>query len=284
MFLTKTKVIEAKEIHDNIFLKATEYFEKVRAVDTSLKTKKPQEYEKEYKRLVSIGLGNSKNALILKEKIDEVFNYNKEIDDFNKRQEHIKNTIRFIGLAISYFNNKIVLVRYDDFVSLLVKYNLYCGLMQQYQGTVPGDEIDSIADVAAKLNHLFESYDLERDERFLRDSIEPGCIYDTYRCKETPQDVLETFSHIPIITNLNSREMSEHIGFSWEKSYGRMFIAAPKKDFSFYPEFDVKASKIEPVDPFVFSITKYGVLIYSMWGEESEDEMLVKYKSLLNIR
>lgn len=38
-----------------------------------------------------------------------------------------------------------------------------------------------------------------------------------------------------------------------------------------------------PVDPIVYQPCAYGVLIHSMWGEESEDKVFEEYKRINNL-
>lgn len=38
--------------------------------------------------------------------------------------------------------------------------------------------------------------------------------------------------------------------------------------------------KIQTEDPFFCSRTEYGVLIYSKWGDESQDEIIKRYEQL----
>jgi hypothetical protein len=55
-----------------------------------------------------------------------------------------------------------------------------------------------------------------------------------------------------------------------------MFICAPTN------EMNTKTKKVFTkitTDPFICSLTSEGVVIYSMWGEESKDEVLNKYKN-----
>lgn len=56
------------------------------------------------------------------------------------------------------------------------------------------------------------------------------------------------------------------------------FIACPKSNLQERP---VIISK--PVDPIIFQYCPYGVLIYTMWGDEAEDKVFEEYKKLNNL-
>ena len=56
------------------------------------------------------------------------------------------------------------------------------------------------------------------------------------------------------------------------------FIACPKSNLQERP---VIVSK--PIDPIIFQYCPYGVLIYTMWGDEAEDKVFEEYKKLDNL-
>ena len=58
-----------------------------------------------------------------------------------------------------------------------------------------------------------------------------------------------------------------------------MFIACPKSNLQ---EKTVIVS--HAVDPIIFQYCPYGVLIYTMWGEEAEDKVFEEYKKLRAIK
>lgn len=62
-----------------------------------------------------------------------------------------------------------------------------------------------------------------------------------------------------------------------------MFICAPANEMN-NSKNKVKFSVFTPRtdDPFICSLTPYGVVIHSMWGREAEDETIKKYKALFD--
>lgn len=58
-----------------------------------------------------------------------------------------------------------------------------------------------------------------------------------------------------------------------------MFIACPKSNLQ---EKVVIVSY--PIDPIIFQYCPFGVLIYTMWGKESEDKVFEEYKKLRAIK
>lgn len=59
----------------------------------------------------------------------------------------------------------------------------------------------------------------------------------------------------------------------------QMFIACPMNQLQHQTVELIR----EVVDPIVFQPCPYGTIIYTMWGEESEDEIIQEYKRLNNL-
>lgn len=57
-----------------------------------------------------------------------------------------------------------------------------------------------------------------------------------------------------------------------------IFIAAPQKQMKHILEIK---NDLMPEDPFAISLTRYGVLIHTMWGIESKDETVKTYRTLI---
>lgn len=153
-----------------------------------------------------------------------------------------------------------------DFVNLLIKYNLTCGRFSEYTGTIPDKNIMEIKEVYDTLMRMRgkNKYSNVRNndnvlERPLTDTyFQTVFYYDSngHRIKKEEYDFLETsYRRFPFADT--------------ELSPEDLFIAAPpekmKRTF-----FDEIASK----DPIVFQLFPYGVVIYSMWGEEANDPIL----------
>ena len=61
----------------------------------------------------------------------------------------------------------------------------------------------------------------------------------------------------------------------WDAHY--MLIAAPSHEMN--TVFEISEKRLTD-DPIVFSTVGTGVIIYSMWGEEGDDEVMRKYQEL----
>lgn len=70
---------------------------------------------------------------------------------------------------------------------------------------------------------------------------------------------------------------TEHVYVDWVAS-DDFFIACPKSNLRERP---VIMSK--PIDPIIFQYCPYGVLVYTMWGDEAEDKVFEEYKKLNNL-
>jgi hypothetical protein len=73
------------------------------------------------------------------------------------------------------------------------------------------------------------------------------------------------------------REINGHKVSYQRTDHHNFFIAAPRKEMktiAFVKEIAL------PQDPFVFSMTKYGALIYCSWGEEAKDQVIQNYRDL----
>ena len=64
---------------------------------------------------------------------------------------------------------------------------------------------------------------------------------------------------------------------SLSRESNRLLIAAPVSDMK--NPFKI-SERIQTEDPFVFSISKHGVIIFSAWGDEGNDELVQKYRAL----
>ena len=58
-----------------------------------------------------------------------------------------------------------------------------------------------------------------------------------------------------------------------------MFIACPKSNLQ-----EKVAIVSYPIDPIIFQYCPFGVLIYTMWGKETEDKVFEEYKKLRAIK
>ena len=78
--------------------------------------------------------------------------------------------------------------------------------------------------------------------------------------------------------------------FTEEKWADHVFVdvdyVTPDNFFIACPKFNLKERPViisKPIDPIIFQYCPFGVLIYTMWGDEAEDKVFEEYKKLNNL-
>ena len=89
---------------------------------------------KERQMLESLGLHKTKNIQLIANHEKEIAQYNANVDCFKLMTE-----------AWGLFGNDVMIVRYDQFMQLLEKYNLVCGELSRYTGYIPEKNLQEIA-------------------------------------------------------------------------------------------------------------------------------------------
>lgn len=204
---------------------------------------------REYNTLVDAGLGSSKNARLLQAKISE---YNQIALDAMRA----KNLFSFVKRAREVFGENTLLVGSKQFDDVCKEYKLVKGLLKQYTGMIPDRNIREILEVKRKLNGEGPMFsDLGLESSIINKN--PGL----------PADV-EAFSY-PNIVSFDAVKISKN----------ELFVACPPGQLN-NPEVTITK---EAVDPIVYQPCAYGILIHSMWGEESEDKVFEEYKRINNL-
>lgn len=181
----------------------------------------------------------------------------------------------------------------ETFISLLRKYNLKCGTLDHYIGEIPSINVYEIAEVQDTLNRIageniysntfeigmkvkiIEYISVRADSDFLSRDYER--VWSPEKNKDTHASaLLGDNGLIETMPFLHVRQKFD--AFSDVKTESRplerneLLIAAPAQEMKqVYTE---SVSHIRSEDPFVFQFTPYGVVIFSKWGEEAEDEAL----------
>ena len=204
---------------------------------------------REYNTLVDAGLGSSKNARLLQAKISE---YNQIALDAMRA----KNLFSFVKRAREVFGENTLLVGSKQFDDVCKEYKLVKGLLKQYTGMIPDRNIREILEVKRKLNGEGPMFsDLGLESSIINKN--PGL----------PADV-EAFSY-PNIVSFDAVKISKN----------ELFVACPPGQLN-NPEVTITK---KAVDPIVYQPCAYGILIHSMWGEESEDKVFEEYKRINNL-
>lgn len=239
-----------------------------------------------YKRLLSLGMGETQNAKVLKAKIDQR-------DQLLHNNTKALNLIYFIKDVRDHFGPKSILVSNTAFKDVCNRYNLDTGLLKNYCGVIPEANIQDISNVLNKMdsfnrarwiNSLDERFDscllyvteirlYESDIRLQKYINDRDCII-TVKNKKKNYDNAWWASDI-----VGLKEGVDYQYGALNKLFGEildsktLFIACPKK---YLKNPELKVSKY-PVDPIVFQYTPYGILIHTMWGEEAEDKALQEF-------
>lgn len=81
------------------------------------------------------------------------------------------------------------------------------------------------------------------------------------------------------IEEFKDKEWAEKVSLSVRYvNRDEMFITCPKSNLQ-----EKKVIVSHAVDPIIFQYCPYGVLIYTMWGDEAEDKVFKEYKKLNNL-
>ena len=236
-----------------------------------------------YSELVNIGLENSANAKILKKQLDNINKYNNAITKAQELLKYIKDVNSLLG-------NSVILVNLSTFYELCRKYELSIGSLQEFTGVIPSQNLNELMDISNKLHandnasRLHINYQTVRVNKISNYSREKSDSYVKKRL-EYYFNILQifTFSMSGIslchAENFKEEKWTKHVYVDIDHfSPGDFFIACPESNLQEKP---VIVSK--PVDPIIFQYCPFGVLVYTMWGDEAEDKVFEEYKKLNNL-
>lgn len=304
------KVYTAEEIHAAMIAYVASYVEDVKSkIDSFELAPKselmvvPNDLQNEYDKLKSLGLENTKNALLLKSKLDDIEAHNEQCNEKQKYIQRLKDTLEFIKQMNDFFGKKAVLVRFDDFEKLINKYNLACGVLSDYTGSIPQENVEDIQRVKTLIENSERKYTMN-EYRFIYPAFHKEPLFYGYpllskhikelcRVKEIYYSLNEPFTseekdnlgRFPfVIRNRDgfwSRDFAPSINRDISCSIGNeiyLFIAAPAQQMNTKVEF---TERVISQDPFICSYSDFGIIIHSKWGEEAEDEILKKYYDLI---
>lgn len=302
-----TKTYSAKEIHAAIVAKNIAMITEMIGLQKKDRVSPPAVVSSEYDRLCRLGLANTKNAQILKTKIDEVGVINEGIDSYNAAIDKQKEFCQFVKEMLEVFGHNTLLVRFDDFEQIIKKYNLTCGCLEDYTGVIPEKNLKELEEAKRKLNiakgyditsrefytvSIFTPYDDLRFKKLHHPSLYKN-ICDLRRVTEIDTDYADsaTIKKLKVFPFISTNEQSDsdivadlfkqrETGIKLSREKTNLFIVAPYKDMKNGIKFRhfVKAE-----DPFICSYTPFGIMIHTAWGEEAEDEVLSKYYAQLNL-
>lgn len=248
---------------------------------TALASLKSDDLTEEYVKLYELGLGNSANAKFLKDRIRDIDAYNRNIIKARKLLAYIKTMNEFLG-------DSVILVSKNSFYKLCHKYKLSVGPLEQFTGVIPDANLKEFSDIKYKMDHYAGYERLNTNHH----TVEITRIYNSSDKSDSSISKYFDYSFNIIsypsyylyrmsdIKEFKDEKWAERVSFDVRYvNRDEMFIACPKSNLQ---EKVVIVS--HPVDPIIFQYCPFGVLIYTMWGNEAEDKIFEEYKKLRAIK
>lgn len=289
----------AEQVHAEVIAQTLVMIESIK--QDMQKLSLPEKAQAEKQLLASLGLHNSKNMQVIRDAEDKIVEHNNIIET-NKR---VLKIIEEMHIA---FGKKAMYLPMNVFTQILDKYHLSVGSLSDYKGTIPETNLQEIVNAskivnilakedyknvakissiskANRANLLSAAYEFglpdftEERQRVFND-LQQQCPTITeslekwYRIETIhPHNEKPEYRRFPMIPNKWRRDWDFRTG--WDAHY--MLIAAPSHEMN--TVFEIEEKRLTD-DPIVFSTVGTGVIIYSMWGEEGDDEVMRKYQEL----
>ncbi len=244
------------------------------AKNTSLVPLAEDNLSSEYNKLVNLGLKNSANAKIIERQLDNINYHNKAIVKAEKLLKYMKGVNELLG-------DSVILVSTSAFYKLCHKYNLSIGCLQDYTGVVPAANLEELARIKYELSNKYYKLHINEDI-WMVTGVQN---YSSYSNKSIQKSLDATFGIFnvemgwEIIEIFRDQKWVDDVVFE-RTCVNRdcFFIACPES------ELQIKTTIVsKPIDPIIFQYCPYGVLVYTMWGDEAEDKVFEEYKKLNNL-
>lgn len=289
----------AEQVHAEVIAQTLVMIESIK--QDMQKLSLPEKAQAEKQLLASLGLHNTKNMQVIRDAEDKIVEHNNIIET-NKR------VLKIIEEMHTAFGKKAMYLPMNVFTQILDKYHLSVGCLSDYKGTIPETNLQEIVNAskivnilakedyknvakissiskANRANLLSAAYEFglpdftEERQRVFND-LQQQCPTITeslekwYRIETIhPHNEKPEYRRFPMIPNKWRRDWDFRTG--WDAHY--MLIAAPSHEMN--TVFEIEEKRLTD-DPIVFSTVGTGVIIYSMWGEEGDDEVMRKYQEL----
>ena len=249
---------------------------------TALVPLKEDNISAKYSELVKLGLKNSANAKVLKKQLDNINYYNNTILKAQELLKYLKDVNNLLG-------NSVILVNTNTFYELCRKYKLFIGLLQDFTGVIPAQNLNELMDISNKLRTNDNAFKLrinyqivqvnkisnysERSNSYIKERLE--YYFNILQMATYRMSDVSLYND----KNFKKEKWAEHVYVDIDLvASDDFFIACPKSNLQERP---VIMSK--PIDPIIFQYCPFGVLIYTMWGDEAEDKVFEEYKKLNNL-
>ena len=139
------KVYTAAEVHAEVTAKVVLLMESMKKQVEEVHL--PVEMRSELELLRDTGLTNSRNMQALADAESRV-------NSINAEREMTAERIRLVQLLHKHYGPDVMLMRLEDFMAVLDKYNLSCGFLGDYTGSIPRKNLEEIAKSKKFLNRL----------------------------------------------------------------------------------------------------------------------------------
>ena len=298
----KPKHYTSEDVHGAVIASTLAILERIKM--NVEKASLPVNVSKEKELLESLGLTNSKNMQVIKEAEAKINVHNTIIEENVKITKIMDEMYKAFGTNTFYIPMK-------DFTAILDKYNLSVGRLEDYKGTIPEANIAEIVKAKEIIDKIRDNekvihYDKpttvkrHKTETIWDDKItgyrsvyvtveEPDFeytwmrdLYPTlyfslqswYRLTSVKKEAdKDSYRRFPMIRPSDVDRWSHRV----DSKTHTLLIAAPVQEMDTLYEI---SERIITDDPIVFSTVGNGVIIYSMWGDEGNDEVLKKYQEL----
>lgn len=236
-----------------------------------------------YSELVKVGLENSANAKVLKKQLDNINSYNNAIIKAQELLKYIKDVNSLLG-------NSVILVNTSTFYELCHKYNLSIGLLQDFTGVIPAQNLNELMEISNKLRTNSNSHKLHLNNNMVR--VTKIFNYSRERSDSYVKKRLGYYFNILQVSTYSIMDirLSRAENFTEEEWARNVYVnvdyASPDDFFIACPKSNLQEKLVivsKPVDPIIFQYCPYGVLVYTMWGDEAEDKVFEEYKKLNNL-
>lgn len=243
------------------------------------------EKSKEVATLIQAGFTNHPLVVEYNEKVAAAKKKWEDSIEYRKGLRKIVEALQLLIKARRNYGNDTLLLPFDKFQELCQKYDLACGALQNYRGDVPSDKLQEIIELQSKgrLREVIELMPVKEvtNLQFRND----------WKLKEFNKELAE----LPFIIKFEDSSVFKgerriefaNGGFMYYKVDEDLsiemhpstdfFIAAPCECFKEHYKINDA-----PKDPFICSLTSLGVLIFTRWGEEANDDIIKRFEEFNN--
>jgi len=219
----------------------------------------PDTVKHEKSLLSRLGFTASKN-------MQAISSVESRVNQINETRKLNNERLKLIQLLHKYYGTNCMLMSLNDFMALLDKYNLSCGFLEDYKGSIPDENLNEVLKAKEFTSPNWTNI-FKPGVNWIQKRLVPY-----YRVKWTMKyQFSDKFKRFPLILRqIDSLDMRT------SRENSTLLIAAPAQEM----DTSVEVVNVRTEGPIVFSVTKQDIIIWSAWGDEGDDEVMKKYKAL----